>query len=131
MSLKPSYQATRGDEKKFLREISPGDHLYVVNEHYDRGNTYSEWIVTNTRSLTGNKEVESPTNGATTTAQSLLRKHREVLTQRPSHLPNLGVRETHDAYTEEGQRAAQRIGDVRATQAANSLSERYRSLARR
>ncbi|MEU2075438.1 hypothetical protein [Streptomyces sp. NPDC013489] len=131
MGLQSSYEATRGGEKKFLRDIKPGDQLYVINEHYDRGPTYSEWIVTNTTSFMGNREVKSPTNGAVTTAQSLLRKERKILTQRPSHLPNLGARDSHDAYTEDAQRAAKAVADLHARQQANTLSQRYRTAASR
>ncbi|MFE6815256.1 hypothetical protein [Streptomyces sp. NPDC057677] len=130
MSLKHSYQATRGDEKKLLRDITPGDHLYVINDHSDGGKSYSEWIVAKTTSFMGNREAESATSGAVTTVQSLLRKHREVLTQRPSHLPNRGARVSHDAYTEDAQRAANLVGELHAIETANALSERHR-LARR
>ncbi|MFE9738831.1 hypothetical protein [Streptomyces sp. NPDC006477] len=130
MSLKPYYTATRGSEKDFLRDIKPGDHLYVVNEHSDRGKSYSEWIVTNKRFL-GALEVKSPAHGGTMTAQRLLRLEREVLTQRPSHLPNRGAKDRHDAYTEDAQRAAKLVGDLHAMEASTALSEHYRSLARR
>ncbi|KAA6216409.1 hypothetical protein [Streptomyces filamentosus] len=125
MSLKSTYQATRGDERKFLRDIQPGDHLYVINNHSDRGDTYSEWIVTNKRSIMGHREVESPSHGGVMSAQSLLRKEREVLTQRPTHLPNLGVRDLHGAYTEDAQRAARLVGDLHAIETANALSAQH------
>ncbi|MER5312695.1 hypothetical protein ABT034_33535 [Streptomyces sp. NPDC002773] len=131
MSLKSSYQATRGGEKNFLRDIKPGDQLFVVNEHSDRGKTYSEWVVTNTHSFMGYREVKSPSHGGVMTAQSLLRKEREVLTQRPSHLPNRGARDSHDAYTEDAQRAAKLVGDLHAMEASDALSDHYRSLTRR
>ncbi|MER6098361.1 hypothetical protein ABT154_21385 [Streptomyces sp. NPDC001728] len=131
MSLKPYYQATRGGEKSLLRDIKPGDQLFVINEHSDRGKTYSEWVVTNKIDWLGHREVESPSHGGRMTAQSLLRKEREVLTQRPSHLPNLGVRDNHSAYTEEAHRAAKLAGDLHAREASASMSERYRRLARR
>jgi len=131
MSLKPYYQATRGGEKNFLRDIQPGDKLFVINEHSDRGKTYSEWVVTNKINWLGHREVESPTHGGRMTAQSLLRQEREVLTQRPSHLPNRGVRDNHSAYSEEAHRAAKLVGDLHAMEASTALSEHYRRLARR
>ncbi|MFE7510172.1 hypothetical protein ACFU8I_02925 [Streptomyces sp. NPDC057540] len=131
MSLQSSYKATRGGEKNFLRDIQPGDQLFVINEHSDRGSTYCEWIVTDKVDWLGHREVQSPGHGGRMTAQMLLRRERDVYTQRPSHLPNLDVRETHDAYTEEGQAAAQRIGNVRHAQTADALAAKYRRLARR
>lgn len=125
MSLKSSYQATRGGERNFLRDIQPGNHLYVINHHSDRGQTYSEWIVTNKRTLMGHREVESPVHGGTMSAQSLLRSEREVFTQRPTHLPNRGARVSHDAYTEDAQRMAGLVGDLHAIETANALASRY------
>ncbi|MGW4050814.1 hypothetical protein ACWENA_08270 [Streptomyces sp. NPDC004779] len=131
MTLKPCYEATRGGEKSFLRDIKPGDHLFVVNEHSDRGKTYSEWIVTDKRSIMGHREVKSPSHGGVLSAQSLLRRERTVLTQRPDHLPNLGVRERHDAYTEDAQRMAKLVGDLHAMEVAAQMADRYRTAGRR
>jgi hypothetical protein len=130
MSLQPYYQATRGGEKKFLRDIKPGNQLFVINEHSDRGKTYSEWVVTSKVNWLGHREVESPSHGGRMTAQSLLRQEREVLTKRPTHLPNLGVRDSHSAYSEDAHRTAKLVGDLHAMEASNALAERHR-LARR
>jgi hypothetical protein len=126
MSLQPLYQATRGGEKKFLRDIKPGNQLFVVNEHSDGSKSYSEWVVSNKTDWLGHREVESPSHGGRMSAQSLLRKEREVLTKRPTHLPNLGVRDSHSAYTEDAHRTAKLIGDLHAMEASNALAERHR-----
>lgn len=125
MSLKSSYQATRGGERNFLRDIKPGDQLFVINQHSDRGPTYSEWVVTNKRSIMGHREVKSPVHGGVMSAQSLLRSEREIFTQRPSHLPNRGARDTHDAYTEDAQRAAKLVADLHAIETANAMANHY------
>lgn len=131
MSLKPYYPATRGGEKNFLRDIKPGNQLFVVNEHADNSKSYSEWIVTDKIDWLGHREVKSPSHGGRMTAQSLLRKERKVLTQRPSHLPNLDVPDNHGAYTEDAQRAARLVGDLHAMEASAAMSEQYKRLARR
>ncbi|MFD6360185.1 hypothetical protein ACFWFX_10060 [Streptomyces roseolus] len=128
MSLKTVYDINkRGGERNFLRDIKPGDHLFVINNHSDRGNTYSEWIVTNKHTLMGHREVKSPSHGGVMSAQSLIRREQQVFTQRPERMPNLGVRDLHDEYTADAQRVAKLVGDLHAIETANAMSRQYAS----
>ncbi|MFJ6579265.1 hypothetical protein ACIQMY_25300 [Streptomyces sp. NPDC091368] len=131
MSLQSCYQATRRGEKQFLNDITPGDQLFVINEHSDRSKSYCEWIVTDKVDWFGHREVESQGHGGRMTAQMLLRREREVHTRCPSHLPNLDVPDNHGAYTEQAQRAAKAVGDLHAREASDAMSAKYRRLARR
>ena len=80
--MRPVYEATRSDEKAFLRDIKPDTRLYVT--HTGGHRAYSEWVVIKARSFTGQPQVKSTDHGAVISAQSLLRSERAVHTQRPT-----------------------------------------------
>lgn len=130
--MKNVYRATRGDKKALFRDAGPGTHLYVINNHADGGKSYSEWVVTNKLAFEpGVRMAECPATGAETAVSQLLASEREIYSRRPSHLPNRAARVRHDAYNDFAQRAAEEVADRHARDAAETLSRRYRSLARR
>jgi hypothetical protein len=93
--------------------------------------TYREYIVTDKKSrLSGYPIVQATSNGGTESVDSLLAHERDIYTQRPTGIPNVAVKDSHDAYTEDAQRAAKLVGDLHALEASATLAERYRRLAR-
>lgn len=133
--MKNHYRATRGDKKALIRDIRPGDSLFIINEHagnWGPSKTYREYIVTDKKSrLTGYPIVEATSHGGKESVDSLLAHERDIYTQRPTGIPNVAVKDNHGAYTEEAHRAAKLVGDRHALEASAALADHYRSLARR
>ncbi|MER7623929.1 hypothetical protein [Streptomyces sp. NPDC126503] len=97
--MKYSYKATRGDKKALCRDAKPDTHLYVINTHTDRGQTYSEWVVIKELAFEpGVRMVQCPTTGAKTSLTQLLASAREVFGQRPAGMPNRAAPVRSDAY---------------------------------
>jgi hypothetical protein len=106
MALKPVYKATRGDKKRLIEDVKPGDILYTVHDVADRYVTgkgahgyedaqlYSIHIVTADRSWpSGHLMTCSPhsTSGrGEEGVGQLLTREREVLTQQPAGMRNIG-----------------------------------------
>ncbi|MFC8009137.1 hypothetical protein [Streptomyces cinereoruber] len=131
MSLKPRYKDTRGDLRKLLKDAKPGDRVYVINEHAVSGRgedkkTYSEWVVTNSRTLGTNAYyVESPSHGGQMGLDQLLCQRRAVYGSKPAGMPNLAAKHPHDAYSDAAQRAALIAAERHAEEAAQALSRQY------
>ncbi|MET9728434.1 hypothetical protein [Streptomyces zaomyceticus] len=132
MALSYMYKATRGGKKDLIRDAQPGDKLYVINEHSDRGKTYSVWVVTNGRTWpSGVREVECPATGATQGITQLLSHEREVYGQKPAGMPNRAAPVRHGDYSQDATLAEQEVADRFVDEAAVDLAQRYKRLARR
>lgn len=132
MALKYKYEATRGGKKDLVRDARPGDTLYVINEHSDRGKSYSTWVVTDGKTWpSGVREVKCPTTGATWGITQLLASEREVYGQKPAGLPNRAAPVRHNDYSQDAALAAQEVADRFVDEAAVDLAQRYKRLARR
>lgn len=97
MALKTVYKDTRGDKKSLLRDVRPGDLLYVIHDvadryvlgkgphGYDDPHLYSEYIVTSDRApFTSHPMVRSTSNGGLQSITQLLSHEREIHTKPPS-----------------------------------------------
>ncbi|WP_328941541.1 hypothetical protein OG259_07660 [Streptomyces sp. NBC_00250] len=132
MSLKYQYRATRGGKKDLIRDARPGDTVYVINEHSDRGMSYSVRVVTNERSWpSGVLMVECPATGATWSITQLLASEREVYGQQPAGLPNRAARVRHADYNQDAELARQEVSDRLVDSKAVDLAQHYKRLARR
>ncbi|WP_329623391.1 hypothetical protein OG357_25670 [Streptomyces sp. NBC_01255] len=134
MALKDHYRATRGGRKDLLRDIRPGDHLFVINEHagnWGPARTYSEWIVTDKKApFTGHPLAQSPSHGGFDSVPSLLARERDIYTTRPN-VPNLGVRDSHNAFSDVAHQAARRVAEKHAEEAAADMARLYKAVGRR
>ncbi|WP_327160536.1 hypothetical protein [Streptomyces zaomyceticus] len=131
MALSYMYKATRGGKKDLIRDARPGDRLYVINEHSDRGKTYSVWVVTDGKTWpSGVREVECPTTGATWGITQLLSHEREIYGQKPAGMPNRATPHLAD-YDQDIALAAQEVTDRFVDEAAVNLAQHYKRLARR
>ncbi|MFH8627772.1 hypothetical protein ACH4A8_38795 [Streptomyces vietnamensis] len=132
--MKAHYRATRGDKNALRRDLRPGMSIFIINEHagnWGPSQTYREYIVTDKKSkLTGYPIVQATSHGGTESVDSLLAHERDIYTQRPTSIPNVAVKDSHNAYTEDAHRAAKLVGDLHAMEVSAAMSERYR-LARR
>ncbi|MFJ6348647.1 hypothetical protein ACIQKB_04120 [Streptomyces sp. NPDC092046] len=97
MALKNIYKDTRGDKKSLLRDVRPGDLLYVIHdiadryvlgkgEHgYDDPHVYSEYIVVADKApFTRHPMARSTSNGSLESVSQLLSHEREIHTQPPA-----------------------------------------------
>jgi hypothetical protein len=104
MALKPVYKATRGDKKSLLRDVRPGDRLYVIHdvadryvlgkgEHgYDDPHFYSEYVVVrDTAPFTGHSMVRSTSNGGLQSVSQLLSHEREIHTRPPAGIRHIAA----------------------------------------
>ncbi|MEU6170178.1 hypothetical protein [Streptomyces tanashiensis] len=137
MTLKAHYSATRGGKKDLLRDIRPGDLIYVVHEHSapagSAAKSYSEYVVTNEKDFWPNIgfKVENTITGGKDSLTGLLCRERDIYTVKPRGMSNRAAREPMDAYSDVAHRAAQRVAEIHAEEAAEDLAACYRRLARR
>ncbi|MFE0647480.1 hypothetical protein ACFVZH_02665 [Streptomyces sp. NPDC059534] len=133
--MKNHYRATRGDKNALIRDIAPGDSLFIINEHAgDSGpsRTYREYIVTDKKDrLTGHPIVQATSHGGRETVVSVLNRERDIYSARPTGIPNVAVKDSHSAYSDVAHRAAQRAAEAHAEDAAATLASQFRRLARR
>ncbi|MFD0074276.1 hypothetical protein ACFVIY_17765 [Streptomyces sp. NPDC127166] len=133
--MKDRYRATRGDKNALRRDLRPGDSIFIINEHagdWGPSQTYREYIVTNKTSLiSGYPIVEATSHGGKEPVDSLLARERDIYTQRPTTIPNVAVKDSHAAYTEDAHRTARLVGDLHAMEASAALASHYKRLARR
>jgi len=102
MALKNIYKDTRGDKKSLLRDVRPGDVLYVIHDIGDRyvagqgvygyedAQLYSVWVVVNERSwpsisLMVARAGNTSGRGDQSLSQ-LLHHEREIHTIQPMHV---------------------------------------------
>lgn len=101
MALKPVYKDTRGDKNRLLRDVRPGDKLYVIHDiagryvmgvgkhGYDDPQVYSEYeVIPDTAPFTGHPMVRNTRNGGTESVSQLHCHEREIHTVLPTHLRN-------------------------------------------
>ncbi|MFB8407541.1 hypothetical protein [Streptomyces sp. NPDC055912] len=135
MTLKDHYRATRGDLKALLRDIRPGDSLFIINEHvgnWGPSKSYREYIVTDQKApFTGNPMAQATSHGGLESVPSLLSKERDIYTTRPTGMPNVAVKDSHAAYSDVAHQAAQRVAEIHAEEAAADLATYYKRLAGR
>ncbi|MFE0651037.1 hypothetical protein ACFVZH_20850 [Streptomyces sp. NPDC059534] len=126
--MKYSYRATRGDQKALLRDIKPGDSLFIVNQHagcWGPAQTYREYIVTDKKTrLTGQPMVQATSHGGIESVVDVLAREREIYTERPVGIPNVAVKNNHGDWRGSAWEDA-------AERTASTLASRYRNLARR
>lgn len=104
MALKTTYKATRGDARHLIRNVKPGDILYVVHDIADRyvmgkggyedPQLYSIHIVTADRGWpSGDPMVcssASTSGSGTESIKGLLGRAREIHTQPPAGIQHIG-----------------------------------------
>lgn len=134
--MKDHYRATRGDMKALARDIRPGMSIFIINEHagnWGPSKTYREYIVTDKKSrLTGYPIVEATSHGGKESVDSLLAHERDIYTKRPVGIPNVAVKDKHSDWRGSAwENAAQQAAEAHAEDAAATLANHYRRLARR
>ncbi|MET9376262.1 hypothetical protein ABZX98_19250 [Streptomyces sp. NPDC002992] len=131
MALKSVYKATRGDRKRLVEDVRPGDILYVVHDVADRYVTgkgaygyedaqlYSVHIVTADRSWpSGHLTTCSPHSTSVRGTESivqLLAREREVFTEEPVGIRNIS---SNPRAAVDAQKLAAKIARLHAEEVA-------------
>ncbi|MET9950181.1 hypothetical protein ABZ135_01350 [Streptomyces sp. NPDC006339] len=104
MALKPVYNDTRGDQKSLLRDIRPGNRIYVIHDiaeryvlgkgphGYDEPHYYSEYEVTRDKApFTGHPMVRCTTTGGLQSITQLHNRERRLYTQLPAGMQHIAA----------------------------------------
>ncbi|MFG2328267.1 hypothetical protein ACGFMM_01440 [Streptomyces sp. NPDC048604] len=132
MALKSEYNATRGDLKRLVKDVRPGDRLYVVHNiarnlaRYEANKLYSEYIVTSKRAIASGQltvcSASDPSGQGVESVGGLLSRERTVYTQLPAGIRDMAGRGPQVATD-------QQVGNA-ATRAMNRALEEDRASRR-